>query len=113
MHPFLNSEAYASFVLSMTAHATSLGVITLSDAEITQVLNVLPDVSSAFSHFCAIADRLHTIGGEDGDEFANYEILQSEPNHNNVGVFAVILPDNNRLQLNVVVARESLIQLGV
>jgi hypothetical protein len=106
VHPFLNSEAYASFVLSMTAHTTSLGVITLSDAEITQVLNVLPDVSSAFGHFCAIADRLH-------DEVANYEILQSEPNHNNVGVFAVILPDNNRLQLNVVVARESLIQLRV
>jgi hypothetical protein len=100
MHSFLQSEAYASFVLSMAVYKESLGIITISDAEITQVLNVMPDVKSAFSHFCGIADQIHTTDGQ----VATYEIYQSEPNHNNVGVFMIPLSDTGRLQLNFLVA---------
>jgi hypothetical protein len=100
MHEFLKSSVYADFVLSMTIYPEILGIITISDAELTQVLNVLPGVQASFDHFCGIGDRIWT---DSKGEVASYDILQAPANHNNVGVFAVQLPHGGRIQLNLLV----------
>ena len=100
-HAYLNSSAYATFVLSMAKYDEVLAIITISSPELTQVLKVETAIPAAFASFCAIAEA--ALGTKAYEFFQAGEMSVSS----NVGVFAIMLPADMRLQLNFLVSEVS------